>query len=147
MTAGNHEPPQHAIVAVPLFGDEIAPRFCVAEEFMVVDVECGAITKRWSLALGDLPWVERIARLAECGVTDLLCGGFNRRFAPSAERKGIRVATFLAGNADDVVAAFMRGEVEDYRFPRRNPRGSNGHGRDARAAHGIGRDHCRRGGE
>ncbi len=146
MPTGKQEVPKPAAatVAVPLFGDEIAPRFCVSDQFLLVDVEGGAITKRRHLSLEDLGWVERLSRLAECGVSELLCGGFNRSFAPSARCKGIHVTTFLAGNAAEVAAAYARGEVEAFRFPPRQRSRAGSRGRGARAAIGGARGHCRR---
>ncbi len=96
-------------IAIPLLGDDVAPRFCSAARVLIVDVVEGREVRREVLALppGDIP--ARVITLASMGVTTLLCGGFNRVFRPLAERLGLRLAWRLVGPADAIVAAFLAG--------------------------------------
>jgi predicted Fe-Mo cluster-binding NifX family protein len=119
-------------LALPLFGDEVAPRFCVADEVLIVEVEDDVPTTRSHLHLAGKPWPERLSSLSGQGVTVLLCGGFNRRFMPLARRQGIQVIWGLAGTADDLIDAYCHGTVDAHRIhpghgpgcgPRRPPRG------------------------
>ena len=101
-------------LALPLFGDEVAPRFCVADEVLVVEVSDGADPPSHSLSLAGTPWPERLSRLSGQGVTVLLCGGINRRFMPLARNLGIQVIWGLAGRADQLIDAYCRGEIERF---------------------------------
>jgi predicted Fe-Mo cluster-binding NifX family protein len=98
-------------IAIPLFGSEVSPRFCFAESMLVVEVECGREARRFVTSLG-APWLPgRVAELALLGVRTLLCGGFNRAYLPTAERLGIQVITGVSGDAEKVLAAFLRGAI------------------------------------
>ncbi len=77
---------------------------------LVVEVEGGRETRRFVISLG-APWLPgRVAELAVLGVRTLLCGGFNRAYLPTAERLGVQVITGLAGDAETVLAAYLRGQ-------------------------------------
>jgi predicted Fe-Mo cluster-binding NifX family protein len=98
-------------IGIPLFGDEVSPRFCFAESILVVEVEKGRVNRRFVTSLGE-PWLPgRVSTLATLGVRTLLCGGFNRNYLPTAERLGIRVITGISGEAEEVLGKFMRGEI------------------------------------
>lgn len=98
-------------LAVPLFGDEVAPRFCFADQVLIADIAAGAVASSQRLSMGDASWPQRLSELAAAGVSVLLCGGFNRRFLPLASSHGIEVIWGLFGGADRVVQAFCTGEL------------------------------------
>jgi predicted Fe-Mo cluster-binding NifX family protein len=112
-------------VGIPLFGREVSPRFCFAEDILVVVVENGRESRRFVTSLGE-PWLPgRIAALATLGVQTLLCGGFNRAYLPTAERLGIRVVTGISGDAEDALAKLLRGQfIPRSGRPRRCRRGA-----------------------
>lgn len=103
-------------LAIPRFGDEVAPRFCAADDFVLVEVDDGAVASRHSLSLAGVPWPERLSRLAARDVSVLLCGGFNRHYVPRATSLGIHVCWGLVGRADDLVVAYCRGDIERLRL-------------------------------
>ncbi len=72
-------------IAVPVFGEDVAPRFCFAREMLVVDLEGDRETGRRFVMFGTGSWTQRIRLLEDLGVDLLLCGGFNRRLQPMAE--------------------------------------------------------------
>lgn len=122
----------HNVVAIPLFGEEVAPRFCFAREFLLAELAEGGVVRRERMDMADLDWPERLERLAEAGVTVVLCAGIGRRFVPSAEVRGIQVVNCLSGRAEDLIEAYSNGNLEDFRFPRRaeaGPCGGAGRGR------------------
>jgi predicted Fe-Mo cluster-binding NifX family protein len=98
-------------IAIPLFGDQVAPRFCAADEVLLVDVDGGEETTRRTLDLGGRSLARRLDLLHELGVQQLLCGGFNRSFLPQAERLAIQVFWGLCGPVDAVLAASVAGEL------------------------------------
>ena len=98
-------------IGIPLFGTEVSPRFCFADRILVVEVEQGRETRRFVISLGE-PWLPgRVSELATLGVRTLLCGGFNRTYLPTADRLGIQVITGVSGDAENVLAAFLRGQI------------------------------------
>ena len=116
------------MLAVPLHGDDVAPRFCSADEFMIAELDRDQVRRIRRLTIPDEAWSRRLDRLSAAGVKVLLCGGFNRSFLPHAQALGIRVISGLAGEAERLISAFLRNEIERYRFLpcRRRRRGRDG---------------------
>jgi predicted Fe-Mo cluster-binding NifX family protein len=119
------------MLGVPLHGDDVAPRFCSADEFLIAELDRDEVRRVRRLTVPEVKWSQRLERLSAAGVSVLLCGGFNRSFLPLAEDLGIRVISGLAGEARWLIEAFVRGEIDRYRFlPRRGRhRGGRGVGR------------------
>ncbi len=104
------------MLGVPLHGDDVAPRFCSADRFMIAELDGDRVRRVRRLSIPEEAWSERLERLSAAGVRVLLCGGFNRSFLPLAESFGIRVISGLAGEAERLIDAFLRDEIERYRF-------------------------------
>jgi predicted Fe-Mo cluster-binding NifX family protein len=104
------------MLGVPLYGDDVAPRFCSADQFMIAELDGGRVRRVRRLSIPEEACSERFERLSAAGVRVLLCGGFNRSFLPLAESFGIRVIFGLVGEAERLVDAFLHNEIERYRF-------------------------------
>lgn len=121
-------------LALPLFNDDLAPRFCYADHVLVVEVTEGKVVSTRSIPVGPTGGPERLGYLSTLGVTELLCSGFNRQFLPRAQALGIRVHWGLAGNALEVAEAYCRGEHDSCRIgilerPTGRPGGRHSDGR------------------
>ena len=129
------------MLGVPLHGDDVAPRFCSADQVMIAELDGDRVRRVRRLSLPEEAWSERLERLSAAGVRVLLCGGFNRSFLPLAESFGIRVIFGLVGEAERLIDAFLRNEIERYRFlPCRGGRGRARGGRGSSRGHdGAGR--------
>ena len=104
------------MLAVPLHGDDVAPRFCSADQFLIADLDRDEVRRVRRLDIPEEAWSTRRERLSAAGVSVLLCGGFKQSFLPLAEGLGIRVISGLAGEAERLIDAFLRDELERYRF-------------------------------
>lgn len=104
------------MLAVPLHEEDVAPRFCSADRFIIAELRGGQVCRVRRLTFPEEEWSARLEHLAATGVQVLLCGGFNRRFLPLAEGLGIQVIPGLAGKAEQLIEAFVRDEIERYRF-------------------------------
>ncbi len=124
------------LIALPVFHDDLAPRFCYADHVLVVEVNAGAVLTTRTIPMRTTSGSERLDILSALGVSELLCGGFNREFLPRAAAVGIRVHWGLAGDAMEVVEAFCRGDVEVHRIRATGPvDGDNGGRRAIRKDH------------
>ncbi len=98
-------------VAVPLLGNDVAPRFGEANQFLIAESYDGEVAS-WETVdidrIGD--WVFRLSELAGYRVKVTLCCGFNRFYWPLAIDRGIRVITGATGDARKLVKAFVHGE-------------------------------------
>ncbi len=101
-------------VAIPTFGTDISPRFCFAQEMIVVEMNGETELCRSNVFLGETSWPERLAILTAQHVEVLLCGGFPRQHQSVAESAGIQVVVGLAGAVEDVLAAFRRNQLDDF---------------------------------
>ena len=112
------------MLGVPLHGADVAPRFCSADLFMIAELDGDRVRRVRRLTLPEESWSRRLELLAAAGVSVLLCGGFNRSFLPVAEGLGIRVITGLAGEAEQLIDAFLRDDLDRFQFvPCRGGRG------------------------
>jgi hypothetical protein len=122
------------MLGVPLHGNDVAPRFCSADRFMLAELDGDRPRRVLRLSLPEEAWSERLECLSAAGVRVLLCGGFNRSFLPLAESFGIRVIFGLAGEAERLIDAFLSNDIERHRLlPCRGGRGRrSGKGRASR---------------
>jgi predicted Fe-Mo cluster-binding NifX family protein len=112
------------MLGVPLHGSDVAPRFCSADQFLIAELDGDRISRVRRLEIPDESWSKRLKLLSIAGVNVLLCGGFNRSFLPVAEGLGIRVITGLTGEAEQLIDAFLRNDLDRFRFlPCRGRRG------------------------
>ncbi len=118
------------LVAVPLFGQDVAPRFGFADSFLIAEIVDNQVLRADQVVTIADGWVSRLGQLRDLGIEVLLCGGFNRAFVPLAEELGVSVLAGLVGEARQVLEAFARGEA--------TPTFScNGMGRRRRAGRGC----------
>ncbi|MBN1336700.1 MAG: hypothetical protein JXB39_12150 [Deltaproteobacteria bacterium] len=96
-------------LALPLFEDDVSPRFCGADRILVVDIEEGRETGRHVVDPVPADFFDRLVLLRDLGVRELLCGGFNRCWLPLAESLGLRVFWGLWGPAEAVLQRRMEG--------------------------------------
>lgn len=104
-------------VALPLFGRDVAPRFCFAREMLVVDIVDGKENERKYVMFSSEQGPLRIKKLREYGVEVILCSGFNRYLLPVANESGIQVVWGLMGDADQVLEKYRTGDLESWRGP------------------------------
>ncbi len=96
-------------LALPLFEDDVSPRFCGADRILVVDVEEGREIGRRVVEPVPADFCDRLVLLRDLGVRELLCGGFNRCWLPLAESLGLRVRWGLWGRAETVLQHRLEG--------------------------------------
>ena len=127
------------IVAVPLFGPDVAPRFCFADQILVVELVDSREVARQQVEATGLPWPDRLRLLNRHGVELLLCSGFNRQLLPVARGFGINVVWGLCGDVEELLERYRtQGLPEPMDVPLRGRGGGRGGGR------GKGRGRCKR---
>ncbi|MFH1709251.1 MAG: NifB/NifX family molybdenum-iron cluster-binding protein [Planctomycetota bacterium] len=100
-------------VALVLWNGRISPVFDTARNVEVLEVVDGQVTGRQEMALGPDEPNTRAARLAELGVDTLVCGAVSSLLAGVITGRGIHLIPFVAGEAAEVLAAFMAGGLPD----------------------------------
>lgn len=122
-------------VVIPLFEEDVAPRFCAATHALVADIEAGEVIDRQIVPVPASDLGERLEQFSELGASVLLCGGFNRRFLALARNLGLHVEVGLVGRAEDLLTLWLAHEP----MPRLRGRG-RGRRRRHRRWHGAHHD-------
>lgn len=117
--------------AFSCWDERIAPVFDTTRQLHVVETAAGRVVgeKKEALAL-DLP-LQKAMRLAELGVSTLVCGAISRPLQAMISSAGIQVIPFVSGDLREVIAAWLKGSLPDSTFAmpgcrRRDRRGAGG---------------------
>jgi len=98
-------------VAIPLYGNRISPRFGYTSDFLIVELQGKKEIDRKILTT-EINHPARMAdRLASEGVSLVLSGGMNAHFQEQFRLRNIGVIWGLIGEADDVLATYLDGQV------------------------------------
>ncbi len=98
-------------VAIPLYGNRVSPRFGYTRDFLIVELEGAKEIDRKILTM-EIDHPGRMAdRFAREGVSLILSGGMNPYFQEQFRLRNIAVIWGLIGEADDVLATYLDGQV------------------------------------
>ena len=106
-------------LAIPVFQERIAPVFDMARNLHIIEVYSQDYR---FLKLEDGSSISRALRvlwLKELGIDVLICGGISRWLARSVETHGITMIPWIAGDVDQVIQAYMNGDLVNpfFRMP------------------------------
>ena len=104
-------------VAVPVFRSRVAPVFDCCLRVWVIHIKDDVQTERNELHLFGLSPAQRVRALTREGVTMLICGGISEGLHTLLKSLGVCVVCGIAGQVEEVLAAFMSdrlGEAEFY---------------------------------
>ena len=94
-------------VAVAVYNDRISPVFDASKNVLVLDIKNQQIhTKQMETFPNDSP-LEKVFRLSELGVKELICGALSSDLAQLLNMHGIKTIPFTAGDLEEVLAAYM----------------------------------------
>jgi predicted Fe-Mo cluster-binding NifX family protein len=130
-------------VAIPAYHGRVSPVFDTCRELVVFEDGEQAGTMSWPVDLSGATELSRAERMRDLGVNVLLCGGITQEQASRIRSLGIRLVAWLAGDVNDVVAAFREGRLRESRFAMPGCRGRCRRNRQGAAPWGLGRP-CRR---
>jgi len=98
-------------VAIPVYGDYVSNVFDFAHRLLLVDIENGRETQRREVELESRLLPQRAAQLKALGVDVLVCGAVSRLLASMVTQSGIEVLPFVTGRVDNVLGAYMTGQL------------------------------------
>jgi len=103
-------------IALPTFNGRISPVFDVAQKLVLVEVDGANELSREEHVIPSKIFARRAAHLSELGVEILLCGAISRPLAMMITAQGIEVVSFISGEVDEVLAAYLQGRLADPTF-------------------------------
>lgn len=102
--------------AFTYWNKRIAPVFDTARLIRVIQTESGRIiSEKLETVEGDQA-VQKALRLSELGVNTLVCGAISSSFHEMVAAYGIQVIPFVAGNCQEVIQAWLNGNLELRRY-------------------------------
>jgi len=121
-------------VAIPVYGDYVSNVFDFAHRLLLVDIENGRETQRREVELESRLLPQRAAQLKALGVDVLVCGAVSRLLASMVTQSGIEVLPFVTGRVDNVLGAYMTGQLvrPEFSMPGCWPGARRGFGRRRR---------------
>jgi predicted Fe-Mo cluster-binding NifX family protein len=103
-------------LAMPVWNGRVSPVFDTAAQVLVVEVEQACERSRREEALTDSLPTWRVRRLVDLGVEVLICGAVSRPLAALLGGAGIRIVPWTAGPIEDVLRAYLGGELPHPRW-------------------------------
>jgi len=102
--------------AFAYWDNRIAPVFDVARMVRIMESDNGRITGELEALLEDGSPVRRSINLSQLGIATLVCGAISRPFLEMIQSNGIKVIPFIAGDLEEVIRAWLDGELTHVRF-------------------------------
>jgi predicted Fe-Mo cluster-binding NifX family protein len=101
-------------IAVTVWKERVSPLFDAARTVLIADVADKEVIAREVQPLHPESPHRRAARLAETGVSTLICGAISLPQATLLQAYGIRVLADITGRAEAVLAAFLNDRLSDH---------------------------------
>ena len=103
-------------IAIPVWNDNLSNVFDFAGRLLVVEIENAREVSRSEVPLQAESLPERAGRLKQLGVNVLLCGAISRALANMVTESGIQVLPYVTGRVDDVLQAYLTGQLLQPQF-------------------------------
>jgi predicted Fe-Mo cluster-binding NifX family protein len=120
------------IVAVPLFRNEVSPRFGHATEVALAQVENGEVGEVRRIALPGRGGRQVYATLVSMKPAVVICGGIHQSWQGMIEMQGITVIWGVIGEAEDAIRSYAAGSLRNNQFVCPGRRAGMGKGRRRR---------------
>ena len=123
-------------IAIPTWLGRVSPVLDVAERFVLVETQRGVELARRDVPVEETELLVRARSIAELRPDVLICGAISRPFDAMLRSVGIRLIPHTCGPVEEVLQAFLSGQLTDQAFlmpgccgRRRRFRGGYGGGR------------------
>ena len=130
-------------LAIPIYNSNISNVFDFAHRLLLVDIENGKEANRSEVALESRLLPQRAGQLKNLGVDVLVCGAISRALAYMISASGIQVLPYVTGSIDDVLQAYLTGQLvkPEFSMPGCWPGARKGFGRRQRGCRWRGGRH------
>ena len=98
-------------VALTVWDGRISPVFDVCREALILSIDGSSIVSEDRVLLDAMQPSTQVERLVSLGVKVLVCGAISEPLQSQLLDQGIDVIAFVAGEADDVVKAYLSGSL------------------------------------
>lgn len=103
-------------IAIAYGQGRISSVFDSARELILIDVEGTREVQRVAIAVGACDPLERVRAVLRSEADVLLCGAVSHGVETTLIGAGVQVCSFIRGELDPVIAAFLNGRLQDAAF-------------------------------
>jgi predicted Fe-Mo cluster-binding NifX family protein len=103
-------------IAIPIFRSRVSPVLDSCTSVLLVDVEKNRAMERKEIYLDELSLTERVTIIHKSKVTTVICGGISDILQNMLRSADIALITGIAGEVDQVVAAYLAKALDEPRF-------------------------------
>lgn len=103
-------------IAIPIYDDSVSNVFDFATHVLLVDIENGKEANRSQVALESPLLPQRASQLKNLEVDVLVCGAISRVLENMVTTSGIQVLPYVTGNINEVLQAFLNGQLMEPEF-------------------------------
>jgi predicted Fe-Mo cluster-binding NifX family protein len=103
-------------IAIPTWNGRISPVFDTASRLLVVEVDKSGESSRFETDIRERFLPSKTMRLTELGVNTLICGAISGQCAYMVTSTGIELVPWISGQVEEVLQAFLRGNLFDRQF-------------------------------
>ena len=103
-------------IAIPIYNDSVSNVFDFAHRLLLVEIENGKETNRSEIALESRVLLQRVEQLKSFEVEVLVCGAISRVLTNMVTTSGIQVLPYVTGQVDDVLQAYLTGQLVQPQF-------------------------------
>ncbi len=103
-------------IAIPVWNNCVSSAFDFAHRLLLVDIQDGSEMNRSEISLDPEPISQRAIRLKTLGIDVLICGAISRSLASLVEASGIKVLPYVLGPADEILKAYLIGQLGQSKF-------------------------------
>lgn len=103
-------------IAIPAWGMHVSTVLDFCDRLLIVETESGQIKKRVHIPFSEGTTVGKAARLRDLSVNVLLCGAISISLARMIEAYGISIIPSLSGPVDDILNAYLSGQLFDRNY-------------------------------
>ena len=103
-------------IAIPIWEDKISPVLDTASRLLIVEIEDRGVASRFEIYLDEQDLSRRCFRIQRMEVDILICGAISHHFARMLMGSGIRVIPEISGQAEEVLKAYLQGDLFNSRF-------------------------------
>jgi predicted Fe-Mo cluster-binding NifX family protein len=94
-------------VALTIWNGRISPVVDVSRKILILDIDHGDVTGWREEVLEGIDPAQKAGKLAEWQVREFICGAISRPLAGLFAAYGIRTIPFIAGDAEEVIKAYL----------------------------------------
>ena len=103
-------------IAIPQWQGQVSTVFDFAGKLLLIDIDGQKEINRSEIDLPEEPMPQRATRLKSLGVDVLICGAISRPLSLMITGAGIEVLPYVTGCIDEVLNAYLTGQLTQQRF-------------------------------